>query len=459
MTTTAAAPPADAPAPRRAPRPTPPFSFFEWMVARRYLGATRTGKGVSLISMIAFVGIMLAVATLIIVMSVMGGFRDKLIGQLLGVNGHVFVQADAPIADFDALATELKAIPGVVSATPLIQAPVYATAKGESGLIIRALRSEEVRSITYVAGVDPETGKNHTVAGSFDTFGVGKNGGDEIALGNRLAFSLGVDVGDPVTLISGRGADTPFGPTLRKKTYKIGSIFEVGNSEYDGFIGFMPLEQAQIFFGYGDAVQQIEVRVADPDNVKETAQLIRDVVDARNRNVDAESGGAYYDVRDWQMQNQSYFNALQTERSVMRLILLLIVAVAALNIITGLIMLVKDKTGDIAVLRTMGATQGAIMRIFFLSGSLIGILGALCGVVLGALFVVNIDSIEHFLSWLFKTDLFPEDIYYFKGVPANLEWSEVRTIVAWSLFMSFVSTLYPAWQAAKLDPVDALRYE
>lgn len=435
-----------------APRAAAPFSSFEWMVARRYLGATRTGKGVSLISMIAFAGIMLAVATLIIVMSVMGGFRDKLIGQLLGVNGHVFVQGDGPIEDFEGLAAKIKAVPGVLSATPLIQAPVYAMASGEAGMIIRALKPDEVRSINYVAGVDPETGRRHVLAGSFDNFGVGRNGGDEIALGSRLAYSLGVDAGDPVTLISGRGADTPFGPTLGKKTFRVGAIFEVGNSEYDGFIGFMPLDQAQIFFRYGEAVQQIEVRVADPDNVKDTAALIRAAVNT-------EAPEVYYDVRDWQQQNQSYFNALQTERSVMRLILLLIVAVAALNIITGLIMLVKDKTGDIAVLRTMGATQGAVMRIFFLSGSLIGVLGTLCGVVLGALFVYNIDAIEQFLSAVLRTDLFPEDIYYFKGVPANLEWSEVRTIVGWSLFMSFVSTLYPAWRAARLDPVEALRYE
>jgi lipoprotein-releasing system permease protein len=438
--------------PAASPRAAPPFSFFEWMVARRYLGATRTGRGVSLISIIAFVGIMLAVATLIIVMSVMGGFRDKLIGQLLGVNGHVFVQSDRPIENFETLAEKIRSVPGVVSATPLIQAPVYAMAGSEAGMVIRALNPDEVRSINYVAGVDPETGRSHVLAGSFENFGAGRNGGDEIALGSRLAFSLGVDIGDPVTLISGRGADTPFGPTLGRKAYRVGAIFEVGNSEYDGFIGFMPLEQAQIFFRYGDAVQQIEARVADPDNVKDTAARIRAAVNP-------EASEIYYDVRDWQQQNQSYFNALQTERSVMRLILLLIVAVAALNIITGLIMLVKDKTGDIAVLRTMGATQWSIMRIFFLSGSLIGVLGTMFGVLLGALFVFNIDAIEQFLSAVLRTDLFPEDIYYFKGVPAKFEWSEVRTIVGWSLFMSFVSTLYPAWRAARLDPVEALRYE
>lgn len=429
-----------------SPAATAPFSVFEWMVARRYLGATRTGKSVSLISIIAFLGIMLAVAVLIIVMSVMQGFRAKLLGQLLGVNGHVYVQSVAPIADYEALAAKLRQVPGVVEATPLIQSPVYASAGGETGLMIRAVTKADMMKIRYVSGVDPETGRSHVVAGSFENFGVGRKGGDEIALGNRLAYQLGVGPGDPVTLISGRGADTPFGPTLRKKTYKVGAVFEVGNSEYDAFIGFMPLEQAQIFFQFGSAVQQIELKVEDPELVRRYLPAIGEAAPG-------------YDLRTWQEQNRAYFSALQTERSVMRLILLLIIAVAALNIATGLIMLVKDKTRDIAVLRTMGATQGSVMRIFFLSGSLIGVLGTLAGVVLGALFVFNIDAIEGFLSWLFRTDLFPSDVYYFNSIPAELHWGEVAVITVASLAMSFLTTIYPSWRAARLDPVEALRYE
>lgn len=432
--------------PRGAPSSTPPFSYFEWMVARRYLGATKSGKGVSLISVIAFGGIMLAVAVLIIVMSVMQGFRTKLLDQLLGVNGHIFVQSSGPIRNYDEIIQRLRAAPGVIEATPLIQSPVYASAFSETGIIMRALRKDDLMAIDHVTGTDPETGRSHVVAGSFENWGVGKNGGNEIAIGNRIAWQLGVGPGDKVTLISGRGADTPFGPTLQKKAYTVGAIFEVGNSEYDGFIGFMPLEQAQLFFGYGDAVQQIEIKVAEPEKVKTYKAALAEIVPDM-------------DLRDWQQQNQSYFNALQTERSVMRLILLLIVAVAALNIITGLIMLVKDKTGDIAVLRTMGATQGSIMRIFFLSGSLIGVIGTIAGALGGALFVLNIDAIEQFLSWLFNTDLFPADVYYFNAIPAKMQWSEVALIVGWSLFMSFVATIYPAWRAARLDPVEALRYE
>jgi lipoprotein-releasing system permease protein len=429
-----------------APAATPPFAYFEWMVARRYLGATKSGRGVSLISIIAFGGIMLAVAVLIIVMSVMQGFRTKLLDQLLGVNGHIFVQSERPITDYEQIIERLKSAPGVIEATPLIQSPVYASAHNETGIMIRALRKEDLMSINYVTGVDRETGRSHVVDGSFENFGVGRRGGDEIAIGNRVAWQLGVSAGDKVTLISGRGAETPFGPTLQKKTYTVGAIFEVGNSEYDSFIGFMPLEQAQVFFGYGDAVQQIELKVADPERVKSYKPAIEQMLPGMH-------------LRDWQQQNQSYFNALQTERSVMRLILLLIVAVAALNIITGLIMLVKDKTGDIAVLRTLGATQGAIMRIFFLSGSLIGVIGTLAGAAAGALFVWNIDAIEQFLSWLLRTDLFPADVYYFNAIPAQMQAREVALIVGWSLVMSFVATIYPAWRAARLDPVEALRYE
>ncbi|MEO1013701.1 MAG: lipoprotein-releasing ABC transporter permease subunit [Pseudomonadota bacterium] len=430
-------------------RPTTPgpFSAFEWMIARRYLAATRTGRGVSLISIIAFVGIALAVATLIIVMSVMQGFRDKLIEQLLGVNGHAFAQSVDPIEDYATLSGKLLAVPGVISATPLISAPVYATTgRGETGIFVRAMRPEDVRSIQYVAGVDPDTGRSHVVDGSFSSFGEGEKGGIDIAIGSRTAYSLGVRAGDPITLISGRGAETAFGSTLRKKTYRVGAIFEVGNSEYDGFVAFMPLEQGRRFFSFGDAVQQIEVRVDDPEAIQKIAPALAEAAPG-------------LDIITWQQQNRSYFNALQTERGVMRLILFLIVGVAALNIITGLVMLVKDKTADIAVLRTMGATQGSVMRIFFLSGSMIGVFGTLAGVVLGATFVWNIDAIEQGLSWLFRTDLFPADIYYFSSVPAEMRGDEIVRIVLWSLFMSFVTTIYPAWRAARLDPVEALRYE
>ena len=416
------------------------ISSFERMVAFRYLRSHRADGFVSVIAGVSFTGIMLGVATLIIVMSVMQGFRLTLLDQLLGTNGHAYVQSHDAIDDYETLTTKLRELPGVVEATPLIELPVYASGRGETGMFIRGVRREDLLKSDYI------TGDGHVYGGSFDNFGLGENGGREIAIGSRLAGQLGVSAGDTITLISGRGAETAFGRTLRKKAYTIGAIFHVGNAEYDNLYGFMPLEQAQLFFNYGETTQQIELKVDEPENIK----AFRDPILA------AAPG---YSVLDWQQRFQSYFGALQTERFIMRFILFLIIMVASLNIITGLIMLVKDKTGDIAVMRTMGATQGSIMRIFFLSGSMIGILGTMAGVILGALVVINIDAIETGLSQLFRTDLFPAEIYYLDGVPAKMEMSEVGLIAGFSLFMSFITTIFPAWRAASLDPVDALRYE
>ncbi len=318
--------------------------------------------------------------------------------------------------------------------------PVFASANGETGMVIRGVRREDILRNEYV------TGAGHIVDGSADAFGIGDKGGNEIMLGSRVASQLGVRAGDKVRLLTGRGAETAFGRTPRSKVYTVGAIFHVGNAEYDAIYGFMPLEQAQLFFGYGDSVQNIEVNVADPENIK----AYRDVLSGVGE-------GLY--VVDWQQRFQSYFNALQVERFAMRLVLFLIIIVATLNIVTGLIMLVKDKTGDIAVLRTMGATQGSVLRIFLLSGTMIGFIGTLAGIVLGSLFVLNIDAIENTLSAILHTDLFPAEVYYLDGVPAKLEMHEVALIAGFSLFMSFITTIYPAMRAARLDPVEALRYE
>lgn len=422
-------------------KPVRPFAPFEWALARRYLAATRKGAGVSLISVIAFGGIMLAVAVLIVVMSVMQGFRTELLNQLLGLNGHVFVRAyGEPITDYDVMAQRIAEVPGVVRASPLIESPVYVAAEhGESGAVVRGMRKQDLMNLKVVS--------DRIVDGSLDHFGEKVDGAWDIAVGSRLAAELGVRAGDPVTLISGAGAETAFGPTIRKKTYRVGAVFEIGMSEYDKVFMFMPLEQAQLFFDMKDAAQSIEVRVDDPDKIDQYKPAIM------------KAAGPNLQIVDWRKVNQSFFNALQIERGMVRIILMLLVLIAALNIITGLVMLVKDKTGDIAVLRTMGATQGAVMRIFFLSGSLIGVLGTLAGVVLGIAFTLNIASLELFLSHTFGIRLFSPDIYFFSEVPAEVQPSEVIRAATWAFAMSCVATIYPAWRAARLDPVEALRYE
>jgi len=412
------------------------FGAFERMVAFRYLRARRQEGFVSVIAIFSLLGIALGVATLIIVMSVMNGFRADLIGRILGLNGHLGVYAESgAMSDFDAIAARVREVPGIVSATPLVEGQVMATgAAGAAGALVRGIRPDDIRGRALLA--------DHIVAGSLAEFG-----DDGIVIGDRLAHRLGISVGGRITLISPEGTDTAFGTMPRLKTYRVAALFDVGFYEYDNSFIYMPLDQAQIFFRMGGAVSYLEVFVADADQSTMEARLISSVLGGQAR------------ILDWQRANSSIVNAVEIERNVMFLILTLIIVVAAFNIISGMIMMVKDKGRDIAILRTMGASRGMILRIFMLSGASIGVVGTLAGFGLGVLITDDLEAIRQFLQNILHVNLFSAEIYFFTRIPAHIDKEEVAVVVIMALALSFLATLYPSWRAAGLDPVEGLRYE
>jgi len=418
-------------------KPSAPFSGFEWLVAGRYLRARRQESFISVISGFSLVGIALGVATLIIVMSVMNGFRAELLGRILGLNGHIIVQSiTGSIPGYDATVGRIRQIPGVTGATPFIEGQVLVNGQGASfGALVRGLAPDDLKRLTTVSStIKP------AVLANFGT-------DDSVILGARLADRLGLAPGMTVTLLSPNGDVTPFGSTPRIKTYRVAGTFNIGMSEYDQTYIFMPLKEAQLFFGLGDAVQGIEVMVTQPDNVVSWHFPVQ------------RAAGPAARLVDWQQMNSSLFGALNVERNVMFLILTLIILVAALNIISGLIMLVKDKGGDIAILRTMGASKGAVMRVFFIAGAFIGTTGTVLGVVIGIVFCANIERIRQFLSNITGTTLFDPTIYFLSQMPAKIDPYDVVSVIVMALGLSFLATLYPSWRAARLDPVEALRYE
>jgi lipoprotein-releasing system permease protein len=434
--------------PRRAetsaPRPsakenpgTRPFAAFEWMIAARYLRPKRADGYISIISILSLVGIALGVAALIIVMAVMNGFRHELLSRILGLNGHVIVQSYAgDLPNFDKVAARVRAVPGVVRVAPIIDGQVMASANGmNSGVLVRGMRQADLKSLTMVS--------NSLSRGALAHF----SGGDEVIIGQRLADKMRLVPGSAITLIAPHGDVTPFGTTPRIKTYRIAGTFNVGMSEYDSTFVFMPLDQAQLFFNQDKSVSGLEIMIRNPDDVKAMVAPI------------GQAAGPYSRILTWQDTNSSLFGAVEVEKNVMFLILTLIILVAALNIISGLIMLVKDKSGDIAILRTMGASRGAIMRIFFIAGASIGVSGTIIGFAVGALFCANIESIRLFLQSLTGTSLFNPEIYFLSRMPAEMDPQEVIAVVLMALTLSFLATVYPAWRAARLDPVEALRYE
>jgi lipoprotein-releasing system permease protein len=408
------------------------------MVAWRYLRSKRKETVISVIASISFVGIMLGVATLIIVMAVMNGFRAELLTRILGINGHLIVQPiDMPLEDFAEVAGRINGVPGVKYAIPLIDGQVLSSgdAGPGTGALVRGMRGEDLGKITLVA--------NNIRQGSI----VGFDASEGVAVGQRMADNLGLALGDSITLVSPDGDVTPFGTTPRVKAYPVTAIFEVGMSEYDASIIFMPLAEAQLYFNMEGRAQSIEIFVDNPDDVD---ALKAPVEEAAQRQIF---------LSDWRQRNQTFFSALQVERNVMFMILTLIVLVAALNIISGLIMLVKDKSHDIAILRTMGASRGAVMRIFLMTGAAIGVTGTIAGVILGIVICLNVESIRQLFSWMSGTVLFNPELYFLSKLPAKMDPGETFSVIVMALVLSFLATLFPAWRAAKLDPVEALRYE
>ena len=419
------------------PTRTRAFAPFEWMVALRYLRARRADGFVSVIAGFSFLGIMLGVATLIVVTSVMNGFHRDLMDKILGVNGHAFMQAvETPLTDWDDVSKKTAALPGVKLAIPMVEGAAGISSQfGQSGVLARGIREQDITRLPGVAG--------NVRDGALKGFD--KAGG--VAIGQRLAETLGVRAGDKVSLLVAKGAQTPFGVTPRIKAYTVVAVFQIGMSEFDNIFVYMQLAEAQAFFNKENEASVVEAFVDDPD-----------AMDAFRANVEKAISRPLI-VTDWRQRNKTFFDTLQVEKDVLFIILTLIVIVAAFNIVSGLTMLVKDKTQDIAILRTMGATRGAVLRIFLMIGASIGVAGTLAGFLLGLAFAKNIDPIRVFINKALHTNLFPAEHYFLSKLTAIVEPREVATIVAMTFALAILASVYPAWKAASLDPIEALRHE
>ncbi|ERL47280.1 putative competence protein ComEC-Rec2 [Candidatus Micropelagos thuwalensis] len=415
------------------------FNRFEWQIAGRYIRSRRREGVISLIAWASFLGIMIGVATLIIVMAVMNGFRADLLERILGVGGHAVVrpyggafQSQKEVVD------RLVQLDGVQRVTPVLEAQVMVSVGTTArGAILRGVDKALIPQLPVLT--------DNKVLGDLSRVGEIENTTPGIAIGQRMAEIYGLEIGMPLSLIAPKGAKTPFGTAPRVRQYSVESIFEVGLSDYDATFIYTDMDTVSALTGTSTDMAALEIVVAQPDKIQDLRPAIDRAV--------GEAGW----VRDWQQTNAALSGALKVERNVMFLILTMILLVASLNIVSGLVMLVKDKSRDIAILRTMGMKRGAILRIFFITGASIGVIGTLVGVIVGVVFCQNIEAIRQLITTLIGTELFPSEIYFLNELPAKIIVEDVVMVAGLSLALSFLSTLYPSWRAASLAPVEVLR--
>jgi lipoprotein-releasing system permease protein len=411
------------------------LSPFEWTIAKRYMLPGRGEAFIALVAGISLVAVMLGVAALVIVMSVMNGFRGELIDKIVGLNGHAIIQAYGNrIDDWEQMLEEVRDTPGVVDASPLIEQPLLASLNGRvEGISARGNIQRDIDKL-----------KSKLVAGSLAPL---RPGAGQVAIGSQLASNLGARVGDTLTIINPQGRATPFGTVPRQIGYQIAAIFEIGIYDYDQAFVVMPMQDAQTLLLLGDAVQMIEVKTDDPETVVETLAPLKEKL----------AGRAV--IADWKSINASLFEALAVERVAMFFVLSIIVLVAVFNILSSLIMLVRAKTRDIAILRTMGATRRSLLKIFVTTGFIIGAIGTVAGLILGAIVLLFRQSIVRGIELMSGQNLWDPSIRFLTELPARTDPAEVTAIVVMALAFSFLATLYPALKAASTDPVQVLRYE